>query len=385
VNILVTSSRMPFALDVIRKFGRLGHRVFAADTFASAPGGHSRWVARRARVAAPEFLPTQFLDDVERLVRTFAIDLVVPCFEEVFYLARHAGDRFNGELFAAGLEPLARLHHKASLNVLARQLGIAAPPTTLVTTPDELYAAAAALGRYFARPAWSRGGIELCTNAGPLAGALPLPQCQPTPARPWIVQEYVDGTDVCGFGVAHHGRLVAHCTYVHPRQLDGSGGIVFESQRDPEALACAERLVEATGYHGQISLDFRRGERGLMLLECNPRPTAGVHLMPDAMFVDAVLSPARDLRVVPAGVRRMYASALVRDLFLHWGELRANLAYLFSDARDVYGEHGDRMPALYQLLSYARVMSYRLRHRRARAALKAAYFEGIRWDGQPIP
>ena len=46
-NILVTSSRMPFALDEIRKFGRRGHAVYASDTFSTSPGSHSQFVAEQ--------------------------------------------------------------------------------------------------------------------------------------------------------------------------------------------------------------------------------------------------------------------------------------------------------------------------------------------------
>jgi hypothetical protein len=90
---------------------------------------------------------------------------------------------------------------------------------------------------------------------------------------------------------------------------------------------------------------------------------------------------------VPAGVRRLYASALVRDAVLHPRELPANLAYLFSDAADIYAEAGDRMPALFQMLSYGHALSYRWRHHgpeRSAVKLMAAYFDGISWNGQPL-
>ena len=98
--------------------------------------------------------------------------------------------------------------------------------------------------------------------------------------------------------------------------------------------------------------------------------------------------PNGAVEVVPAGVRRLYASALLRDLLLHRKNFRGDLAYLRSGARDVYAERGDLVPALFQLLSYTQVLSY-LRRRgipaRAGTTLLAAYFDGIAWDGQPIP
>jgi hypothetical protein len=389
VNILVTSSRMPFALDEIRKFGRAGHRVFAADSVGTAPGSHSRWTAGSERVASPEFSPRRFVTDIMALVRHRDIELVVPCFEEVFHLARHLPELSSlVPVFASDFEPLVRLHHKAEFNRLAREAGCPTPRTTVVESRSELRAALRLYSGYFARPAWSRGGLDLLTNCGPLAGTLAVDDCRPTRRHPWIVQEYVDGLDVCSFSIVHHGRVAAHCSYVHPKEIDHAGGIVFESIDDRDTLRVAERVAEATGYHGQLSLDFHRGSRGLVVFECNPRPTAGVHLMPDDMFVEAMLAPGHHVRVVPAGARRKYATALIRDMLLHWREIREDLAYLLSDAADVYSVRHDRWPALYQLLSYILVLRYRRRHpepAQRRRALKAAYFDGIMWNGEAIP
>jgi predicted ATP-grasp superfamily ATP-dependent carboligase len=389
MNILVTSSRMPFALDEIRKFGRAGHRVFAADTFYSAPGSHSRYVTEHFEVDPPEQSARRYVAAIDRLLRRCQIDLLVPCFEEVFYLARHR-DRLRRatQLFAADFTLLARLHNKAAFRTLAEELSIPTPATLLVRSPPELEDALQRIGRYVARPAWSRGGVQLCTNAGPLAGALSPSVCRPTRAQPWIVQEYLPGADLCSFTVARHGRIQAHCTYVHPREIEHAGGIVFESIVDTEVEAAVRRIVGATRYHGQISMDFRRGPRGLVLLECNPRPTAGVHLMQAATLVDAVLGRNGDMTArVPPGIRRSYASALVRDALLHPRELARDLTYLLSDARDVYAEPGDRVPLLFQILSYGCVLTHRLRSYgpiRPKAKLMDAYFDGIRWNGQPI-
>ncbi|MDB4970258.1 MAG: hypothetical protein JWN44_5947 [Myxococcales bacterium] len=390
MNVLFTSSRLPVALDEIRKFGRNGHRIFAADTFGSAPGSHSRHVTARAKVIAPATSPTRFVRDIKQLIRAWHIDLLVPCFEEVFYLARHLSELSEiVQLFTTGFRVLARLHDKARFNALAHALGIAAPRSLLARSARELVAALRVFPRYFAKPVFSRGGLDMLTNFGPLAGAIEVAAVRPTSAQPWLVQEYIDGVDVCSFGVAQRGRVTLHCSYIHPRQIEHAGGIVFESIVDPDALRCAERIVAATGYHGQFGFDFRRNGHGLIVLECNTRPTAGVHLTSDAALLHAVLEkPDGPVHVVPAGVRRLYSSALLRDLVLHPSNFRDDLAYLRSDVRDVYFERDDRMPALFQWLAYGRVLPF-LRRRgfaaRAGTTLMAAYFDGIAWDGQRIP
>jgi hypothetical protein len=390
MNVLVLSSRLPVALDLVRKLGRRGHRVVAADSVLTAPGSHSRFARSHALIASAEYQPERFLRDVQALVLARGIELVVPCFEEVFVL-RHAAER-EGELapiFAAPFSLLRRLHDKFRFAQLAAALGFGVPETEEVRSGAELRDAIARRQRFFAHPALSRGGLELFTNTGPLAGALALDDCQPTPARPWIVQDYVDGQDRCGFAIALHGRLAVAATYVHPREIEHAGGIVFESVRDDESVALMQRLIDATRYHGMLGLDFRRNGDGTRVLECNPRPTAGLHLVPDAWLDDAITGEdGGALRIVPAGRRRKYSSALLRDLVLHPRSALADLRHLLSAAPDVYAERGDRVPALYQALSYLEVLLRGLPRGaapRSGARLVAAYLDGISWNGEPLP
>jgi hypothetical protein len=111
--------------------------------------------------------------------------------------------------------------------------------------------------------------------------------------------------------------------------------------------------------------------------------------MPDDLFLRAVLSPTPPpLAVVPAGIRRKYGAALLRDLLLHARGWREDVGFFFSGAADVYRERGDAMPAIYQALSYWHVLAHRLRHGRPLrhgTGLVAAYFDGITWNGDPIP
>lgn len=386
---------MPFAVDEIRKLGEAGHEVFAADTFAQAPGSHSKHVAAGLVSPSPREQPGEYVAAIERFVEEHAIDQLVPCFEEVFYLTRR-GDRLcrMTEVFAPGFETLAMLHDKVAFLDLAEDLGMTVPPTFVVDGRDDLRAVTHELGVFFARPSFSRGGVDLYTNAGPLAGELALEDCNPTPENPWLVQGFIEGEDVCSFGVARHGRLLAHVTYVHPLTFEGAGGITFESIDAPDVVDATRRVVEATGYHGQISIDFLRTARGLVPVECNPRPTAGVALMPTEMFVSAACSrrrgkhEPREPMVVPAGERRKIAAAVIRDMLLDWRALPSGLDALVNGGDDIYAAADDLLPAIYQVVGY-----FHLRRRRAqtaepghrRASTIDSYFHDISWDGRPIP
>jgi glutathione synthase/RimK-type ligase-like ATP-grasp enzyme len=389
-RILVTSSRMPFALDEIRKFGRCGHEIHASDTYAAAPGSHSKHVREVHVTPPPRFEPTRFIAALREIVTSRGIDVLVPAFEEAFYVAAAADELApHTEIFAPSFDTLALLHDKARFVAWACEIGLPVPRSRTVTDREGLRDAIAELPQFFARPVFSRGGLSLFTNTGPLQGALRLEQCDPTTASPWIVQEFVHGEDVCSFSVVHHGQVAAHSTYVHPRMLDHAGGITFESVEIPETLAAARQIAEATRYHGQLSLDFMRSDGGFVLIECNPRPTGGVYVMPDQMFVDAVLQP--DLRrttVAPAGARAKVGAALVRDMLLHLTELPADLKAIITGGRDVYADPHDFTPALYGLLSGGLVRKFRREmhlDRAQRSDLAASMFYDISWDGPSAP
>lgn len=387
MRVLITSSRFPHALDAIRKLGERGHQVFAADTFDEAPGSHSRHVHERIVTPSPAFDPDGYAAFVEEVVRSRSIDLVLPCFEESFALARHA-ERLgrHTKLFCAPFETLARLHDKRAFVALSQQLGLPVPRTIVATSRGELSHASRLIDRYLARPAFSRGGVTLFTNQGPLAGKVSLDDCAPTPDDPWIIQEFVAGTDVCSFSVAHHGRLVSHCTYEHPKTIEHAGGILFRSVDEPEAVRLASRYVEALGYHGAISFDYLRREDGsLVMIECNPRPTAGITMMCAESFERALFAPSLVPHVTPAGVGRQIAIAIVRDMFRNWREIPTDLDILINGPDDVYTRPSDVWPQLYALLSYARVIAFRKwrgQNEKKPSDLVAAQFFDVEWNGR---
>lgn len=387
VRVLVTSSRFPHALAEIRHFGEQGFDVYAADTFAAAPGSHSKHVVEAFVLPSPTFDTERFIAALEEVVRPRGIDLIVPAFEEALYLAEHLPRlKQSCDVFCAPFETLTRLHDKGAFVQLGRELGLPVPESIVVRNQPQLVRAIASFPEFIARPVFSRGGTTILTNTGPLKGRASVEECWPTPDQPWLVQEFLHGVEVCSFSVAQHGHLVAHCAYEHPKTIEHAGGILFESIDSPQSLELAHRLVSALDYHGQISFDFVRTEdRGLVLLECNPRPTAGVLMMSSEAFCDAVVNAEpRAPAIVPKGVRRQIAVAIARDMIRSPREIPRDLEVLLSGTEDAYVRRGDAMPLLYALLAYDHVREFRKQMhltRRDPTDLVAAQFYDVLWDG----
>lgn len=388
-NILMTTSRMPFAVDEIRKLGEAGNTVIASDTFGGTPGSHSRGATDHIVTAAPTQETEAFIDDVLAAVDKYDIDAILPMFEEVFYLAAHR-DRLEGraELLFPDFATLARVHQKITFAELCGDLGLPVAELIEVTSDTELTEALGRWDKWFARAAYGRGGLDILTNAGPLAGEGDPADVHPTPEEPWLVQEFLQGKDRCSWSVVRDGKVTLHSTYQHPLAVDDRGGIVFESLECPETLEAAQKIAGELGWNGQISFDYLETEDGVFhMVECNPRPTAGCTNATAEELNTALFGPVPDEPVVvPAGRKHAIKVAVIRDMVLHLKKAGADLKAA-KGAKDVYGPKGDHMPLLYTVLSLQHVHHYRkflgLDHA-SREDLIAAQFFDVLWDGTTI-
>ena len=380
MRILVTGSRAPVALEMVRAFARAGHTVLAADTPRWTMASHSRYLARHVAIPAPRPDPGGFADALERVARDKRIDWVVPTSEEVFHVAR-AFDRLSSaaRVFTMPLAVLAGLHHKGRFERLAASLGLRTPRTEVVSSADELRRALPRFPAYLLKPAYSRFAVSIVTNRGPLAGRTPLDAVRPTPERPWLAQEFVEGDLVCTYSTLHGGRATTHCAYETPFKVDGGSGVQFVSVDGSESLEIVERIGAALGYTGQLSFDFVRGADGLVVLECNPRATSGAHLLRPDRLVGGIVDPDQPAWIEPPGKRRQLWAPLLASgagTPRRWGALLRSLA----TGGDVVMDARDPLPALAQLrlgLHFARVA------RREGMTMTAATTHDIEWNGEP--
>jgi hypothetical protein len=383
VRVLVTGSRMPFALAIIRKLADQGHEVLAADAWSFSPGSHSKYVTERFTTASPRDETERFVADVERIASERSVDVIVPAFEEVFYLSTQWERLADATTpFFSPFSKLLPLHDKETFERFATGLGLPMAQTVIARSNEELRDALGRFDRYFARAAFSRGGVTLLTNAGPLAGRIDVSDCHPTEVNPWLVQEFVEGETFCTYSTAHEGRVTAHCAYAIPRQWKHSTGIQFRSIEGGPTLEIVERIAGETAYTGQISFDFIDSPNGPYLVECNPRATDGALLMSAAQLASGLLEPEKDTETVPPG------EEIQLDLAVFGGMLDDGLGQAPATFHDLLRIRGsdrgwhDALPGLYSFLSL--LHSERLKHSE-HSELFVAMAGDLSWDGDPIP
>lgn len=379
LKVLVTCGRFQPATAMIRALHGVGARVDVADAYELSPALHSNAADEVHVVAPPAREPVRFAEDIAEIVRQRQIDLVVPAFEEGFFLARYA-ELVPAPLFAPPFEVIARLHDKARFLELCRDLGLRTPRTTVVTSRADLRHAVGQLQNFVARPAFSRGGMVYLTNHGPRAGESTVDDCEPTLDNPWLVQEYVDGADACSFSIARRGKVVVHCPYEPSVPSPGGFSVQFSSIEDFGSLHTASKVCAELGYNGFIGFDYRRTKDGLVMIECNPRGSAGIFLTPGGWVGEAVLGEPRDLRVVEPGHRRQYDAYM---LDRHMTRLSGpRLVRELLTTPDAFMSVHDVLPALYFFISRRHWSTVA---KNEHISVGRAFVEDISWDGSPMP
>ena len=377
-RVLVTGGRLPAALEICRGLAMTGARVISVDTFPVHICQGSRLVRRSYRVTSPKEDFAGFKQDVLDIVKRERIDLVVPSSEDVFYLARFADVlRQHCDLFFPDPELPFNVHHKQTFIEMAAKIGLAVPKSQLYISGSVIPGYCAK--DYILKQVFSRAGQGVIFAK---AGIHPSAYGAKADGS-WLVQEKLEGETLCSCSIVHKGTIAAHLVY-RPSVTLGSVGVVFR-QIDQKAIRTwVETFVAATGYHGIVSMDFIVSPSGeAAAIECNPRPTSGVHLFEPEMLGYGIRNP-ESLHLAVS--RRQRAQVMLGMLSALPTVLRKkrNLKEKLLDivrARDVIVAWRDPGPALYQLVCYGYLL---YRCWKSKLPFSACMIDGVDWNGREV-
>ncbi|WP_413991731.1 hypothetical protein ACMDCR_06470 [Labrys okinawensis] len=371
MRLLVTGARAPVAVEIARLLLAAGHQVHTADSGPFDLAGTVKGV-RRHRLPPPRKQPAAFARAVAEIVARESIERVIPTCEEVFYLAAAREQGYPLPLFAPDFGTLRRLHDKHAFIALAAGLGLPVPDTRLLESREQGMALAPLARDLVFKPAFSRFGTQALVGERPDG-------ITPTPLRPWVAQERLQGEELCLYALASAGRLDAFCAYRPLYRLGRASSFYFEPIAAPDGEALVRRVTEALTYTGQIAFDAIRTSDGRLLpIECNPRATSGVHLLAGTPGFAACLTGEAQARMLVApGEPAMLGLAMVLIAlphlrFGHIGAWRRD----YARARDVLAGFNGR--------TLGTLARQALESARRRIPLRAIATHDIEWDGEPI-
>jgi predicted ATP-grasp superfamily ATP-dependent carboligase len=273
MRVLVTGTRAPASMDIMRSLIEQGHKVYSADSLTFPIGRFVKGIEKHLQFPAPKKDIKSFIQILKQLIVNNQIDLLIPTCEEIFYISQGYEDLSkHTRLFCEPFAKLNRLHDKYNFNDMVQQFGLTAPESWLLQV-DEDKSRIPKGEDIVLKPLFSRFGTHLVLK--PTLQAIQDLELK----MPYLAQKFIEGKEYCSYAIADKGKLLIQTCY-HPKYLSGpAAGIYFEPEIVQQITEFNEVFCHKTHFSGQISFDFILREGKAYVLECNPRMTSGFHFI----------------------------------------------------------------------------------------------------------
>ena len=299
LNVLITAAGnvfMPGTTACIKENGERSIRLVGADM--SEDAGILKMCDAAYQV--PRGDDPRYVDALLDICRKEKIDILLPIMSvELQSLAENRGrfEELGTRVSVSEPEALSIANNKRKLLGFLKKNGLPCAEFFPVRSAEEMEEAAAVLGYPEKRVcvkategSGSRGfrildettsRFDIFLHEKPTSGLIRLQELLSTlneaPVFPeLIVMEYLEGPEYSVDLLADRGKSLISCCR---RSLRMENSIMLEAVTvdAPEVEKLCEATVEALGLDGNVGFDLReRGDGTPMIMECNPRITAGV-------------------------------------------------------------------------------------------------------------
>lgn len=285
-TVMVSGGKMTKALQLARSFHDAGHRVVLVETARYRFTGHRFSRAVDAFHVVPDPTDSGYAQALLDIVRAEGVDVYVPvCSPVASYFDARAKEILSPHCEVIHADPglLARLDDKHQFAAMAAAAGLPVPDTHRITSADEV------LAFDFSRS--TRPYILKSIAYDPVERLDLTPLPRPTPEEthrfalqkpiseenPWVLQEFIPGTEYCTHSTVRGGRVQVYCCCESsPFQLN------YAMVDKPGIEDWVTRFCLPLDLTGQVSFDFIEADDGaLYAIECNPRTHSAITLFHD--------------------------------------------------------------------------------------------------------
>ncbi|TCO69358.1 ATP-grasp domain-containing protein [Marinisporobacter balticus] len=375
-NVLITGARAPVALDLARKFAKRGINIYTADSTRYNLCMKSKAVIKNFILPKPNVEYEAFIVALRDIIKKYHIDLIIPTCEEIFYVAKGLGQR-HCKVFCSDIDLLSELHNKYDFIRLCQQQNIIIPKTKIYYCYDEILEYIKSFPfqtPLVLKPVYSRFGANVHILSEDKSE---IPKIEISESYPWILQEYIEGTQFCTYSIVQNGKIVSHCHYENKFTINNGANIYFQHIDNKEIYCIIEKLVANLNFTGQIAFDMIQTKEGVIFpIECNPRATSGIHLFDENVtkaFVDtnSFIRPIEKSKmlVLPMIIYGIKS----KDIF------SKNWWTTFLKSEDVIFNLRDLSPFFYQFFVY---LSFFMESLKNHKKIEAIATEDIEWNGE---
>ncbi|MEI1374105.1 ATP-grasp domain-containing protein [Nostoc sp. UHCC 0926] len=282
-NILVSGGKMTKALQLARSFHAAGHRVILIEGHKYWLSGHrfSNAVSRFYTVPTPQDDLEGYTQALLEIVKQEKIDVYVPVCSPVasYYdsLAKSALSEYC-EVFHFDADITKMLDDKFAFTDQARSLGLSVPKSFKIIDPEQVinfdfsketrkYILKSISYDSVRRLNLTKLPCDTPEETAAFVKSLPI-----SPEKPWIMQEFIPGKELCTHSTVRDGELRLHCC-----SNSSAFQINYENVENPQIREWVQHFVKSLGLTGQVSLDLIQAEDGTAYaIECNPRTHSAI-------------------------------------------------------------------------------------------------------------
>ncbi|MEJ8282054.1 ATP-grasp enzyme [Pseudonocardia spirodelae] len=310
LTVLLSGGKMTKALALARAFHRAGHRVVLVEQARYRLSGHrfSRAVDAFHVVPAPD--APGYAEALAEVARREGADVYVPVCSPVASWYDADARRLlepSCSVVHPDADVVAMLDDKHRFTATAAGFGLPVPAARRISDPQQVidHDFAATPGRTWILKSLAYDPVRR-------RDLTPLPR--PTPREtaefvrslpisadnPWILQEFVAGTEYCTHATVRDGRVRLYCCCP-----SSSFQLNYEMVDHPVIEDWVRRFCGELGVTGQLSFDFIEEPGGrVVAIECNPRTHSAITLFYDHPGLAASYLEAGPDTVLPTAASR---------------------------------------------------------------------------------
>jgi predicted ATP-grasp superfamily ATP-dependent carboligase len=383
--IILGMAHHPRTVGAIQSLGRAGIPVLAVDRNPPAHRGYSRYLKERFLIERP--------DDTLKFLESLGENgggVVLPMNDDYLIMIAKNFQRLSRHLILTTppWDTLEKTMDFSKCYTIARSVGLKTPEFFKPADEQNMRSIVNNLDlenhHYLLKTMPGSEPADVSNGRYTKLGGLTRPlieaNCREIHSRlgefPTIVQVVPGEADQCigvSLVVGHDNRpIVSYCVkrlrlYTYSRNFTYSNGelahpyelganVYCESIRDSEAMDAAARMLQAVGYVGAITVEFRRNlaDNSLILIKCDPRFVRATSLS-QALGLDMTMAVYRMYtresvqwpEHYPEGIAWIWLSQYLealwnnrdnlmvrKELFSLAKKLRRIKAYAFLDGRD---------------------------------------------------
>lgn len=385
MRILISGWRSYVALELIRLLQ--SHEVYVVDSQSKYISQKSNYIKKYFTSSKPVWCFKRFKKDILMIIKDYNIDVLIPTSEEIFYLSFFKEEieasccKFLWEDFIT----LRELHSKYDIMSKCQWMGITIPKTVRFYSKKKLesYITSKNIKNYVIKPEFSRFASQVVSNKFWKKTIQDINI--DLKYNSYICQEYIDGLDVSSYSIFNKWNLGSHVSYMSQNSYKNGASIVFKTYKNKSILDFLTQFWKTTWFHGQIAFDFKVGDKEVILLECNPRATNGIHLFREDKTFKEILEKVliqehiKIPYILSQELERIHIIPLILYIFMSWKFSLLSKTYKLN--LDTVYDKNNRYIFWYQL--YLFIFYMRMSFSSHRSITEAMTYD-IEYDGQPL-